>query len=158
MRHLTQKLIDFIIKISEKILPEKIVKLEKKILTVQVVLYIFFGVLTTICNIGVFALLNNVFKINENIANILAILTAVLLAYFTNKDLVFNSTASNFKEKFLEFCKFMLGRAFTMIIEYIGCALMFRFIPIPNIVSKCIITIIVIIMNFFISKFFAFKK
>ena len=74
------------------------------------------------------------------------------------KDLVFNSTASNFKEKFLEFCKFMLGRAFTMIIEYIGCALMFRFIPIPNIVSKCIITIIVIIMNFFISKFFAFKK
>lgn len=158
MKKLTQKFINFILKISKKFFPDKIIKLEEKFLTVEIVLYIFFGVLTTICNIGVFALLNSVLNINENISNVFAILTAVLFAYFTNKDLVFNSKASNFKEKFIEFCKFMLGRAFTMIIEYAGCALLFKFLPIPNIISKCIITVIVIILNFFISKFFAFKK
>ena len=157
MKKLTQKLIDFIIIISKKFLPDKIIKIEEKFLTVEILLYIFFGVLTTICNIGTFAVLNNTFYINENISNIIAILVAVLFAYFTNKDLVFHSTATKFKEKILEFCKFMLGRAFTMVIEYVGCALLFKFLPIPNIISKCIVTVIVIVLNFFISKFFAFK-
>ncbi len=133
-------------------------KLIKKFCTKEVILYAVFGVLTTICNIGTFALLNKVFNVNENIANIFAILLAVLFAYFTNKDLVFHSKAQNSKERFIEFCKFMLGRAFTMVVEYVGCALMFKFLPIPNILSKCIITVVVIILNFFISKFFAFKK
>lgn len=137
---------------------EKLKGLIKKYCTKELILYAIFGVLTTICNIGVFAILNSIFKVNENIANFFAILLAVLFAYFTNKDLVFHSEASNLKEKFYEFCKFMLGRAFTMIIEYVGCALLFKYTPIPNIVSKCLITIIVIILNFFISKFFAFKK
>ena len=158
MKHLTQKLIDFIMKISKKIFPEKIIKLEEKFFTVEIMLYIFFGILTTLLNIGTFALLNKVFNINENIANIFAIIIAVIFAYFTNKDLVFNSNAKTFNEKFTQFCKFILGRAFTMIIEYLGCALLFKFLPIPNIISKCIVTIIVIILNFFISKFFAFKK
>lgn len=133
-------------------------KLIKKFCTKEVILYAVFGILTTICNIGTFALLNKVFNVNENIANIFAILLAVLFAYFTNKDLVFHSKAQNSKERFIEFCKFMLGRAFTMVVEYVGCALMFKFLPIPNILSKCIITVVVIILNFFISKFFAFKK
>ena len=158
MKHLTQKLIDFIMKISKKIFPERIIKLEEKFFTVEIMLYIFFGILTTLVNIGTFALLNKVFNINENIANIFAIIIAVIFAYFTNKDLVFNSNAKTFNEKFTQFCKFILGRAFTMIIEYLGCALLFKFLPIPNIISKCIVTIIVIILNFFISKFFAFKK
>lgn len=133
-------------------------KLIKKFCTKEVILYAVFGILTTICNIGTFALLNKVFNVNENIANIFAILLAVLFAYFTNKDLVFHSKAQNSKERFIEFCKFILGRAFTMVVEYVGCALMFKFLPIPNILSKCIITVVVIILNFFISKFFAFKK
>ena len=158
MEHCAQKLIDFIMKISKKIFPEKIIKIEAKFFTVEIVLYVFFGILTTVINIATFAILNTVFNVNENIANIFAILIAVLFAYFTNKDLVFHSKAENKKDKFTEFCKFILGRAFTMIIEYVGCAILFKFLPIPNIVSKCIITIFVIILNFFISKFFAFKK
>lgn len=143
---------------NNKSLIEKIRTLIKKFCTKEVILYGVFGILTTICNIGTFALLTKIFNINENISNIFAILLAVLFAYFTNKNLVFHSQAKSIKEKFIEFCKFMLGRAFTMIIEYVGCALMFKYLPIPNILSKCIITIVVIILNFFISKFFAFKK
>lgn len=157
VKNTTQKLIDFILKISEKILPNKLFELEKKILSVEVVLYIFFGVLTTLVNIGTFSFLRCKFNMQQNIANIIAIVLAVLFAYFTNKGLVFNSQAVTLKEKLTEFGKFMLGRAFTMVFELVGCYLMFKVSFIPEIVSKIIITILVIILNFFISKFFAFK-
>ena len=81
----------------------------------------------------------------------------MLFAYITNKDLVFHSEAKTFRERFIQFFKFMLGRAFTMIIEFVGGIGLFL-LPIPNVISKAILTVVVIILNFFISKFFAFKN
>ena len=124
----------------------------------DIILYIAFGAVTTLVNLGTFFVLNTLLKINENVSNFVAIVLAVLVAYFTNKDMVFHSKAVGFSEKFIEFFKFILGRLFTMFIESIGGSLLFKFVPIPTIISKCIITIIVIILNFFISKFFTFKS
>ena len=138
----------------KKILSNKIVK---KFLTKEVILYVAFGILTTLINIGSFYVMTTFFNIEDNLANNIAIILAVLFAYITNKDLVFHSQADGFGEKFVEFCKFILGRLVTMFIESIGGSLMFEYLPIPTIISKCLITIIVVILNFFISKFFAFK-
>ena len=137
---------------------EKLNELIKKVLTKEVILYIIFGVLTTIVNLVVFYLLTTFTSLDENLSNIIAIITCVLFAYFTNRKFVFNSTANTFKEKFQEFYKFMLGRAFTMVIEAVGFYLLFSIIGIQEMISKVLISIIVIILNFFISKFFAFKK
>lgn len=136
---------------------EKINGLIKKIFTREVIFYGIFGVLTTVVNIGIQAFLVYL-GLEENISNIIAIVIAVLFAYFTNRKLVFNSTATTFKEKLKEFYKFMLGRAFTMVVEALGFPLLFNIIGLSNLVSKLIISVIVIILNFFISKFFAFKK
>lgn len=136
---------------------ENLKELIKKVLTREVIFYIIFGVLTTIANIGVFYLLT-LLGLNENIANIIAIIVAVLFAYFTNRKLVFNSTASTFKEKLTEFYKFMLGRAFTMVVEALGFPLFYNVLDIQELISKLMISFIVIVLNFFISKFFAFKK
>ena len=122
----------------------------------DVILYVVFGVVTTLVNLGTFWILNTLLKINENVSNFVAIVLAVLVAYFTNKDIVFHSKAETRKEKFVEFCKFMLGRAFTMLIEFVGGIILFK-LPIPHIITKTGLTVIVIILNFFISKFFAFK-
>ena len=136
---------------------EKIKKVAKKLLTKEVILYIVFGILTTIVNLGSFYILNSILQWNENLSNFIAIILAILVAYITNKDIVFHSKAGTLKEKLQEFFKFMAGRAFTMIIEFVGGILLFK-LPIPNIISKIILTIVVVILNFFISKFFAFKK
>lgn len=120
--------------------------------------YGIFGVLTTIVNVGTFYILSSILHIEENLSNNIAIFIAVLFAYFTNRKLVFNSNAKNIKEKLIEFCKFMLGRLFTMVVESFGFFLMFNLFGIQELISKISITIIVIILNFFISKFFAFKK
>ena len=142
--------------IRGKIIVEKIKKVIEKILTKEVILYIVFGLLTTIINLGSFYVFNNIWQWNENLSNLIAIILAVLVAYITNKDLVFHSEAKTLKEKLQEFFKFMLGRAFTMIVEFLGGFLLFQ-TPIPEMVSKAFITVLVIILNFFISKFFAFN-
>ena len=135
---------------------EKIKSIIQKVLTKEVMLYIAFGVFTTVVNLGSFYVLNTLLHVDENISNFVAILLAVLFAYITNKDLVFHSKAEGAREKLTEFFKFMLGRAFTMVVEFVGGLILFK-TAIPAIISKCFITVIVIILNFFISKFFAFK-
>ncbi len=136
---------------------EKLIKLIKKVCTKEVMFYAIFGVLTTVINLGVFYVLSNLLHWNENLSNVIAIVIAVLFAYFTNKDLVFHSEAKTLKAKWKEFAKFISGRAFTMIIEWLGGALLFL-TPMPQMISKLIVTVVVVILNFFISKFFAFKK
>ena len=135
---------------------EKIKSIIQKVLTKEVMLYIAFGVFTTVVNLGSFYILNTLLHVDENISNFVAILLAVLFAYIINKDLVFHSKAEGAVEKLAEFLKFMLGRAFTMVLEFVGGLILFK-TAIPAIISKCFITVIVIILNFFISKFFAFK-
>ena len=131
-------------------------KLISKICTKEVMFYIFFGVLTTLINLGSFYIMTKIFTWNENLSNFLAIALAVLFAYVTNKDLVFHSKANGLKEKLNEFIKFIAGRAFTMVIEFIGGAILFE-TAIPEMISKLFVTVVVVIMNFFISKFFTFK-
>ncbi len=136
---------------------EKIKQIFKKVFTKEVILYAVFGVFTTLVNFGSFYIMNNCLGWNENLANFISIILAVLFAYITNKDLVFHSKAKNVKEKFHEFLKFIAGRAFTMVVEFVGGFLLFQ-TPIPEMISKIFVTVIVIILNFFISKFFAFKS
>lgn len=136
---------------------EKLIKLIKKVCTKEVMFYAIFGMLTTVINLGVFYVLSNLLHWNENLSNVIAIVIAVLFAYFTNKDLVFHSEAKTLKAKWKEFAKFISGRAFTMIIEWLGGALLFL-TPMPQMISKLIVTVVIVILNFFISKFFAFKK
>ena len=142
---------------------EKIKSIIQKVLTKEVMLYIAFGLFTTVVNLGSFYVLNTLLHVDENISNFVAILLAVLFAYITNKDLVFHSEAKGFNEKFKEFWKFIAGRALTMLLEFGLDALLFL-IPAVNssslwqMIVKMFVTVIVIILNFFISKFFAFKK
>lgn len=146
---------------------EHMKNLVKKFCTKEVIFYIIFGVLTTVVNIVTSYILKAFFNVEGNIASTIGIIVCVLFAYFTNRKLVFNSQAVTIKEKLTEFWKFSLGRAFTMIIEIIGVFLLnnviYAFYGIFNdntayLINKLIISIIVIILNFFISKFFAFKK
>ena len=137
---------------------EKIKKIIKKILTRETILYIVFGVLTTLVNIGVSTLLLEVCKIEGNIASTIGIITSIIFAYFTNRKMVFNSQAIGLKENFKEFLKFIFGRAFTMLLEIGGVYLLYSVIGMQYVISKLIMTVIVIIVNFFLSKFFAFKK
>lgn len=137
---------------------EKIKELIKKFCTKEVILYIIFGVLTTIINLLVTYVLNHFCNVNGAVASAIGIIAAILVAYFTNRKVVFDSQAIGFKENLQEFGKFILGRAGTMILEEGGVILFNTVLKLPLMPVKIILTVVVIILNFFISKFFAFKK
>ncbi|MBR2786532.1 MAG: GtrA family protein [Clostridia bacterium] len=136
---------------------EKIKLLVTKVCTREVIFYGIFGVLTTIINIVVSHVLESKFHIDGAIASAIGIILSVIFAYFSNRKLVFNSTANSFKEQFNEFKKFILGRAFTMVLEEGGVILFYEVMGLPFLPVKLSLTIIVIILNFFISKLFAFR-
>lgn len=146
---------------------EQLKGLMKKVFSKEVISYLIFGVLTTLVNIVISYILKAFFHMEENIASTIGIVVSILFAYFTNRKWVFHSLAHTVKEKWIEFGKFILGRSFTMVVEIVGVFLLtsvfylFYNIFSDNIaflIDKCIITVIVIILNFFISKFFAFKN
>ena len=146
---------------------EKLKALIKKICSKEVISYIIFGVLTTLVNIIISYLLKVLCHMEGNIASTIGIICSILFAYFTNRKWVFHSDAHTSKEKWIEFGKFILGRAFTMVVEIVGVFLLNDALHsfygmfsdnIAFLTNKVIITYIVIVLNFFISKFFAFTK
>lgn len=128
----------------------------KKFCTKEVIFYIIFGVSSTVINLVVTWALSKIME--GSIASAIGILTAVLFAYFTNRKMVFNSQAVGFKENLNEFWKFMIGRAFTMLLEEGGVILFNTILKLPLMPVKLVLTVIVIITNYFLSKFFAFTK
>ena len=117
--------------------------------------YIIFGILTTIINIAIYLFLTSLFHINYIISNIIAWVLSVIFAYVTNRKLVFESENNNiFKERFL----FYSSRILTVIID---TALMILFIDIlsfENTFSKIVVAIIVIILNYLLSKILVFNN
>ena len=87
---------------------DKIESIAKKFLNKQVIMYIIFGVLTTLVNLGISLFLEGVFNINGAWASAIGIMASIIFAYFTNRKWVFESQASNKTEKINEFIKFTL--------------------------------------------------
>ena len=119
----------------------------------EVIMYLFFGGLTSIISIVLYAMffksgLSNLF------ANGLSLFFAILFAFLTNRKWVFRTNGAFF---FKECCSFYLGRLATAVLEML---IMYAFVDIlayNNFVMKVIATVIVVIINYILSKFFVFK-
>lgn len=133
-------------------------KIKEKLLNREVIMYVIFGVATTLVNLIISFILEGIVKVNGEIASAVGIIASILFAYFTNRKWVFKTQAKGFKENIQEFGKFVLGRAFTMIIEQGGVIIFYTHMNLPFMPVKLSLTVIVIILNFFLSKFFAFTK
>ena len=124
--------------------------------------YLIVGVLTTLVSIFTYFILSLILDINNNIlfifANIISWICAVVFAYITNKKFVFNSTTSNRKEEIKVFSLFVSSRITTLLIELIFMFLTVKVLLLNDKISKVIAQIIVIILNYIISKIFVFKK
>ncbi len=136
---------------------EKMQNIIKKFLTKEVIMYVIFGVLTTLVNLIISFALVGAFKIGGSIASAIGIVSSILFAYFTNRKWVFNTTAKGFAENLKEFWKFIAGRLVTMVIEQGGVMVLYDVLNMPFVSVKLSLTIIVIILNYIFSKFFAFK-
>lgn len=84
----------------------------------EVLSYLFFGVMTTLLNIVLYALFNKLFgyEAANSWGNVLDNFLCILFAYATNRTFVFASKTKG-KEAFAEFGKFFVCRLGTMILD-----------------------------------------
>ena len=130
----------------------------KKLISKETILYIIFGVLTTIVNLISYYLFSNIISINYLISNTISWIISVSFAYITNKFYVFNSKDKSKDIIIKEFIKFVNCRLTSGIIEMILLFLLVDIIKVNDVISKLVIGVIVVILNFIFSKLFVFKK
>ena len=122
----------------------------------EIINYLIAGFLTLIVSISSYALLTKILHIYYIISNVVSWILAVLFAYYVNRKFVFKSTSIK-REKVYEIINFFKYRVLSLIIETILMYLLVDIILINDLVSKVIVQIIVIILNYIFSKFLIFK-
>jgi putative flippase GtrA len=123
----------------------------------EIILYLVFGVLTTAVSIGTFALTELV-GIHELVGNIISWVVSVTFAFFTNRIWVFDAKTDSTKSFFVQFVLFYLSRIATFLVEELiifVCVTLLHFNPM---VIKIIAQVIVIVLNFVVSKLVVFRK
>ena len=121
----------------------------------EIIMYLIFGILTTIVNIVVYFIASNVLNINYLISNATAWFLSVLFAYVTNKLYVFESSS---KEFIKEIVAFFSSRLATGILDMFLMWLFVTVASLNDVVVKIFVNILVIIMNYIFSKLFVFRK
>ena len=122
----------------------------------SILLYIFFGGLTTVVSIGTFALCNSVLSITELISNVFSWIAAVTFAYVTNKIWVFHSKATG-KGIIKEALAFYGGRLTTLFIEELLLLVFVTLLHFNGLIIKTAAQFVVLVLNYLISKIFIFR-
>ena len=138
----------------------------------ELLLYLIFGVLTTLVNLLTFwsftkILGDELYLIN----NAIAWVVGVIFAFVTNKLFVFESKSWNVKIAGKELTEFVGARLFSFGVEEGGMWLfvdilafgeksltLFGITITGQIIAKLVLAVIVVILNYFFSKFIIFKK
>lgn len=120
--------------------------------------YLFFGGLTTVVNYVVYLPCYNWWGISSSVSNVIAWVVAVAFAFFTNKPFVFKSYDWSAKTVWPELTKFVGCRIGSGVLETA-----FLFITVDTLSwngnwMKLITSVLVVILNYFGSKFLVFVK
>lgn len=130
----------------------------------EIILYLIFGVLTTIVSLGTKYILLFIFLDAKNpiqlqTSIVISWMIAVIFAYVTNRIYVFNSTNKN---KIKEFISFIIARISTLLLEML---IMWFFVTLLKLNSDLYVVIFtlisqvaVVVANYIFSKLFIFKK
>ena len=119
--------------------------------------YGFWGAITTLLNLFLYWLLIKL-GIDYTISNIITLITIKTICYFVNKIFVFETKCKNKKELSKEVIKYILSRLFTMALDYFGVILFVEIFRIDKIISKIIVLVIVVLVNYFLCKKYVYKK
>ncbi len=138
----------------------------------ELILYVVFGGLTTVVNFAVYWVLNK--ALGENfylVNNVIAWFVSVVFAYVTNKLWVFESKSWAPKILAKEVPEFFAARVFSLLVEEGGLWLfvekmgfekfsfdLFGFEFTGKLIAKLVLAVIVVILNYFFSKFVIFSK
>ena len=129
----------------------------------EFILYSFFGIFTTGASWISYGICEALLHMNLYYSGIVSWVAAVAVAFITNKLWVFNSKSWEFNVWFKEAAGFIGGRAMTGVLEVLGVPALVEWgvdtmlFGVEGFVAKMIVTGIVVIINYIVSKFFVFS-
>lgn len=124
----------------------------------DVIVYLVFGVLTTVVNYIVYLPCYNVLGFSASASNVMAWIVAVAFAFLTNKPFVFRSHDWSAKVVVPELVKFTGTRIGSGMLE---TGILFAAVDLlgwDGNVWKLVTSVLVVILNYVGSKFLVFKK
>ncbi|MBQ8120433.1 MAG: GtrA family protein [Ruminococcus sp.] len=131
----------------------------------EMLMYLFFGVMTTAVSFvtaGIAKYLCENAGLGKsavsNISTVVSWICAVTFAYVTNRIWVFDSKVKGKKGILTEMVSFYGGRVFTLLVEMGMMWLGYSVMGINYWVTKIVANVVVLILNYVISKLFVFKK
>jgi putative flippase GtrA len=122
---------------------------------IEIINYLIVGFLTTAVSVIVYYIFTRYFGIYYLISEAISWIFAVTFAFFMNKKYVFHSKEKNIIKELINFFNYRLLSLF------IDISLMYSLvsiIKIDDLVSKILVQITVIVLNYYFSKKFVFKK
>jgi len=120
----------------------------------EVINYIIVGGLTTLVSIVSYWAFRFLIK-NYIVLSIISWILAVTFAYVTNRKYVFESKSKKIVE---EVTKFFTYRLITLGLEVVLMALFVSVLSINDMLSKIILQVVVLVLNYVFSKVFIFKE
>lgn len=123
----------------------------------EVSMYLVFGVLTTLINLATYSVLVKV-GVHYGIATSIAFVLAVFFAYETNKRFVFDSVKTTKGEESRQIAAFFSSRIATFGMETAGLVLLIEVVGVGEQLSKYVMTAVVVVLNYVLSKHLVFKK
>lgn len=124
----------------------------------EVLLYLLFGFLSFVVSIATFALFCQALHLNELIANVLSWIITVLFAFLTNRVWVFGAKTGSAAAFLRQMFAFFEGRLLTLGIEELILFLFITWLRLNSIAVKVVAQIVVILLNYIISKRFIFRN
>ena len=113
------------------------------------------GVITTVINFLIFKL-GRMARLPLVAANSVAWLAAVLFAFAANKFIVFQSADWNTMFVLEELARFLMSRLLTLLIETSLLWLLVKKRDLPEMASKCGVSVLVVLLNYLLGKFLVF--
>ena len=132
-------------------------KIWDKFMNREVISYLIFGVLTTLVNWVVYAMMVRT-GVDYRIATAAAWVVSVLFAFVVNKIFVFQSYDLHLACVMKEVTSFTACRAASGVMEMVLMVIMVSWLNMDEYVSKVLVSIVVVVVNYVFSKLFIFRK
>lgn len=124
----------------------------------DVLTYLVFGGLTTVVNYLVYLPCLYMLGMSAAVSNVIAWVVAVAFAYLTNKPFVFRSYDWSMKTVIPELTKFVGCRVASGVAETLIILVTVDILGWSGAVWKLVTSVLVVVANYFGSKFLVFKK
>ena len=124
----------------------------------DILVYLFFGVLTTVVNYIVYLPCYNLLHLSAAVSTAIAWVAAVAFAYLTNKPFVFKSYDWSAKTVVPELTKFVGSRIASGALETVIIFVTVDLLLWDGNIMKLVTSVLVVVMNYVASKLLVFKK